>query len=116
MQEEDLISIHDKMLNEIILNFGKIDKIYYCTDVFDESICRKPNVGMGIQAMSDFPDIEQNKSVMVGDSVSDMEFGNRLGFYCIMINSNDSYLASKINCDFIFNSLFDFYNSLNVED
>ena len=30
MSEQDLIKIHEKMVHEINLSHGKIDKIYYC--------------------------------------------------------------------------------------
>jgi histidinol-phosphate phosphatase family protein len=116
MKEKDLIAIHEKMINEIILNSGRIDKIYCCTDILDESNCRKPNIGMGIQAMRDFPEINPQKSIMIGDSISDMIFGNNLGFYCIMIHCNDSYKPSKTNWDLNFQSLFDFYNSVKNEE
>jgi D-glycero-D-manno-heptose 1,7-bisphosphate phosphatase len=37
-----------------------------------------PNPGMGLQAKRDFPEIEFSKSIMVGNTISDMEFGRRL--------------------------------------
>src|SRR5215210_8022731 len=35
MTEEDLINIHEKMLTEINEAGGRIDQIYYCTDIDD---------------------------------------------------------------------------------
>ena len=86
MSEETLLEIHKRMVEEIERNGGRIDKIYYCTDTNNDSPNRKPNIGMALQAKADFPDIDFSKSVMVGDSESDMEFGRRAGMKIIYIN------------------------------
>lgn len=74
---EDLELIHKNMLQEIENSRGRIDKIYFCADM--ESPNRKPNPGMGLQAMKDFPKINLSKSIMIGNTLSDMKFGRNLG-------------------------------------
>jgi histidinol-phosphate phosphatase family protein len=74
---EDLQLIHKNMLQEIEMANGRIDRIYYCTDMESEN--RKPNPGMGLQAIKDFPAIDLLKSVMIGNTLSDMKFGRNLG-------------------------------------
>lgn len=74
---EDLQLIHSKMLKEIENEEGRIDRIYVCTDMESEN--RKPNAGMGLQAMKDFEKIDLSKSVMIGNTLSDMKFGRNLG-------------------------------------
>lgn len=74
---EDLNLIHKNMLQEIEESGGRIDKIYFCPEM--ESPNRKPNHGMGLQAMKDFPDIDISKSIMIGNTLSDMKFGRNLG-------------------------------------
>ena len=81
MSEENLLDIHQRMICEIKKHNGRIDKIYYCTDLNDASPNRKPNIGMALQAKKDFPNIDFSKSIMVGDSNSDMEFGRRAGMF-----------------------------------
>ncbi len=76
-KEEDLQVIHKNMLQEIMDAGGRVDKIYYCADM--ESPNRKPNPGMGLQAKEDFPEINFSKSIMIGNSPSDMRFGRNLG-------------------------------------
>jgi histidinol phosphatase-like enzyme len=44
-----------------------------------ESENRKPNTGMGLEAMKDFPKIDLSKSLMIGNTLSDMKFGRNLG-------------------------------------
>ena len=74
---KDLHLIHRNMVQEIEDAGGRIDKIYVCTEM--ESINRKPNPGMGLQALEDFKEIDLSKSVMVGNTLSDMKFGKNLG-------------------------------------
>lgn len=88
MSEEALLCIHRQMIVEIEKNGGRIDKIYYCIDINDESPNRKPNIGMALQAKIDFPEIDFSRAVMVGDSESDMEFGFNAGMRTVTINQN----------------------------
>ena len=74
---EDLHLIHKNMLQEIEDANGRLDRIYFCIDMESEN--RKPNSGMGLQAIKDFPNIDLSKSVMIGNTLSDMKFGRNLG-------------------------------------
>jgi D-glycero-D-manno-heptose 1,7-bisphosphate phosphatase len=117
MTLEQLEEIHQKMSNEIFKAGGRIDKIYYCVDSLDSSDCRKPNTGMGLIAKKDFPDINFDKSIMVGDSISDMIFAKRLGMKCVYVSSMDNHdlnLEEKIDFNFKFNSLFDFAQKIHL--
>ena len=76
---EDLELIHKNLLQNIEEAEGQIDKIYFCTDMEDTSLNRKPNTGMGLQAKKHFPEIEFSKSIMIGNTLSDMQFGRNLG-------------------------------------
>jgi D-glycero-D-manno-heptose 1,7-bisphosphate phosphatase len=73
----DLHVIHRNMTQEIEDAGGRIDKIYFCPEM--EGPNRKPNPGMGLQAINDFPEIDLSKSVMIGNTLSDMKFGRNLG-------------------------------------
>ena len=86
MSEVTMLDIHWRMIAEIEQHGGRIDKIYYCTDLNNDSPNRKPNIGMALQAKADFPDIDFAKSIMVGDSESDMEFGRRAGMKIMNVN------------------------------
>ncbi len=117
MTLEQLEEIHQKMSNEIFKAGGRIDKIYYCVDNFDSADCRKPNTGMGLIAKRDFPEINFDKSIMVGDSISDMIFAKRLGMKSVYISSTNNYdLELKENAifDLKFNSLFDFAQKIHL--
>lgn len=86
MTKDDVNLIHDNMRAEIEENGGKIDRVYFCPDLAEkEPPCRKPEIGMGLWAKRDFPEIDFTKSIMVGDSLSDMRFGLTLGMHCFLI-------------------------------
>jgi len=85
MLEEDLADIHLQMSNRIVAEGGRLDKVYYCTDLNDDSPNRKPNPGMGLQAARDFPGINFEKAMMVGNTMSDMEFGKNLGLFTVYL-------------------------------
>lgn len=94
ISEDELNSIHAHMVNEIEQAGGKIDKVYFAPELAAEnSIYRKPNSGMADLAKTDFPEIDFKKSVMVGDSISDMEFGQDKGMRTVFITPerNEAY-------------------------
>ena len=82
MNEHTLEDIHNKMIKEIEKKGGRIDAIYYCPDLEENrSPDRKPNPGMAFRAQHDFPEVNFSKSLMIGDTASDVEFGRRAGMY-----------------------------------
>ncbi len=67
---------------------GRIDKIYFSPFLAAENhITRKPKPGMAYQAKEDFPDVDFSKSIMVGDSLSDMQFGKEVGMKTVFLNN-----------------------------
>lgn len=84
---EALEALHERMRSEIHAAGGRLDAIYYCPDLEDDSPCRKPNPGMALAAQRDFPEIDFRRSVMVGNSDKDMAFGRSLGMYRVWIAS-----------------------------
>ena len=74
----DLEIIHQNMVAAFEEVGGRIDKIYYAIDLDNDSPNRKPNPGMGLQAKRDFPDIDFSRSIMIGNTLSDMRFGRNL--------------------------------------
>ena len=101
----ELEKIHFYIQDSVKAKKGKIDAIYYCPYPSKwNPRCRKPNPGMAIWAKQDFPKIDFKKSVIIGDSKSDMEFGHNLGMYKILID-NQEIKTSEINFDLKFDSL-----------
>jgi histidinol-phosphate phosphatase family protein len=113
MTEDDLKGIHEKLLLGVNDAGGKIDRIYYCTSVDNEHPDRKPNPGMALNAMRDFPGISANKSIIVGNNISDMQFGRNAGLHTVLVHTT----GTKVNdphplVDLQFDSLVTFTHAL----
>ncbi len=105
IDEMELEKIHFYIQDSVKAQKGKIDAIYYCPYPSKwNPRCRKPNPGMAIWAKQDFPEIDFKKSVIIGDSYTDMEFGANLGMFKILID-NQEFRSSEIQFDAKFNSL-----------
>lgn len=113
MTLDDLDALHAVLLAEVRVAGGHIDAFYACThDKSTACNCRKPATGMAYQALSDFPDIDFSQSWMVGDSVSDIQFGQALGMRTVLIEGKveDAEAIENLAApsDFRFSSLYDF--------
>lgn len=106
MTEEDLSGIHGLMLNEIVEASGRIDKIYYCTSLDNDCYERKPNPGMAHLAKKDFPGIDFRKSIIIGNKLSDMEFGRNVGMHTVFVaTTNPEVPFPHSSIDFRFDNL-----------
>ena len=105
--ENELGMIHHYMVDEIEKHGGKIDKVYHSPYLASENHeLRKPNIGMALQAQKDFVDIDFSKSVMIGDSMSDMEFGRKTGMITVYIHPKK---ITDTKIDYCFTSLNEVY-------
>lgn len=113
MTEEALTDIHREMKKEVEQAGGHIDQIYYCIEVDDKYYGRKPNPGMAYQAKLDFPELDFNRAIMVGNKPSDMRFGRASGLYTVFLRTtNPDQQFPHPDIDLCFNSLLDFANAL----
>jgi histidinol-phosphate phosphatase family protein len=110
----DLNHIHKSMKEEIVAAGGRIDNIYVCTEMESEN--RKPNPGMGLQAIKDFPTISLAKSVMIGNTISDMKFGRNLGvaLNIFLTTTQREIVLPNENIDLIFDDLISVAKALVV--
>jgi D-glycero-D-manno-heptose 1,7-bisphosphate phosphatase len=115
MSVADLTNIHSNMLSCIQTSGGRLDKIYYCADLSDDSVNRKPNPGMAHQAMKDFPEIEMSKSIIVGNRISDMGFGRNAGMHTVFIATThpETPFPDPL-IDLRFNDLLEFAKALSL--
>ena len=95
MDISDLKDIHEKMKQEIHAADGRIDQVFYCTSLSDDDHNRKPNPGMAFQAKTTYPEIDLHKSIMIGNSSSDMHFGRNCGMKTVFVTNNDSKLVNN---------------------
>ncbi len=117
MTEETLADIHKEMQNVISQKGGRVDKIYYCTDVNNNSYCRKPNPGMAVRACCDNPSVSLGRSIMVGNKPSDMRFGRSAGMVTVFVTTtNSDQPFPHPDIDLIFPTLPDFVKALKHWD
>lgn len=111
MTEQDLAAVHEKMFEIVKAAGGRIDRAYYCPHAKDAGCrCRKPATGMAWLALADFPDIDFENAWLVGDSASDIAFGQSLGMRTVLIagKSEEAEQLAKMRIDFRFDSLLAF--------
>lgn len=92
--EEDLGILHKYVDQELEKIDAKVDAYYYCPHHLDAKIekyridcqCRKPNLGMFMEAKEEF-DVNFEESIIVGDKLSDLESGIRLGMTTVLVKT-----------------------------
>jgi D-glycero-D-manno-heptose 1,7-bisphosphate phosphatase len=85
---DDVRQIHDAFQSSLHTHSAQIDAFYVCPHDKHQCECRKPLTGLFDQARADFPEIEAASSVIIGDSLSDIEFGRRLGMTTVFIEGD----------------------------
>lgn len=90
----DLANIHACMLDRLQRAGVVCGAIYYCPHDHGECECRKPGIELFAQARRHFPAIEFSHSALVGDSLSDMEAGTRIG--CATFLVAPGHLVSRL--------------------
>jgi D-glycero-D-manno-heptose 1,7-bisphosphate phosphatase len=86
--EGDVEAIHAGF-QELLKGYGAhVDGFFFCPHDKGECDCRKPLTGLFDQAVARFPEIRAESSAVVGDSLSDIEFGRRVGMRTVLVESN----------------------------
>lgn len=119
--EEDVEKLHIYINEELAKIGAKVDAYYYCPHHPKAGLdkyrikcrCRKPELGMFLEAKKDF-DIDFENSIIVGDKMSDVEAGIKLGMKSILVRSGhgrdeEEKIYSKVN---VYDTLYDFAMSL----
>lgn len=94
MTEEDLAAVHGKLRAECEAGGAPLVAIYHCPHNRDTGCdCRKPEPGMLVRAAKEH-DLDLARSLLIGDSESDVEAGRRAGVpHCVLIASNADWSA-----------------------
>lgn len=114
MTETDLYLIHTYIEKLLKPYRAHISEFYHAPTLESEhNLLRKPNTGMAYVAKEEFPDIEFEQCVIVGDSASDIRFGNRLGMITVLLRngSNKSYYGEE-KAKYEFQNLQEFTQAL----
>lgn len=103
MTMEDLNQVHQFMKKELLNFEAHIDDIFVCPHDIGQCHCRKPDIGLFLQAEKKFA-INKDKSYIIGDSRTDIEAGKNYGIKTISIDGpefnadhNSSSLLEAVN-------------------
>jgi len=89
---EDLTKIHLKLEKELAAGGAHLDGIYFCPHHPDDDCeCRKPKPGMLLKCANDM-NIDLSHSFMIGDSVKDIEAGQKAGCRSILVSDKADYV------------------------
>lgn len=98
MTEETVRLLHAQMTASITAHGGRIDAVFFCPHLSSQNCrCRKPEPGMALQARYFFPDLQFQHAVMVGDSASDILFGERLGMTTVLLEGKGESTERFVN-------------------
>ncbi|MGQ9493195.1 MAG: D-glycero-beta-D-manno-heptose 1,7-bisphosphate 7-phosphatase [Anaerolineae bacterium] len=83
--ESAVRAIHRELARQLAAQGAHLDAIYYCPHRPEEGCdCRKPNPGMLLQAAKEHG-LDLTRSFVVGDKVSDLEAGWRVGCRMVLV-------------------------------
>lgn len=107
---EDVRNIHNALQDWLQSAGAHIDAFFFCPHDKQQCGCRKPLPGLFYQARARFPDITAESSVMIGDSLSDIQFGHRLGMRTIFLDGDPllqkpGVISARRLADLCFSSL-----------
>jgi D-glycero-D-manno-heptose 1,7-bisphosphate phosphatase len=97
--EDDMHALHARMCEDLAGTGAKVDAIYHAPQHPQASVDayrhpdppdRKPNPGMLMRAMADFP-IDRDRSLMIGDKQSDLQAAERAGVRAALFAGGDLY-------------------------
>ncbi len=84
----DVEAIHAAFQRLLNGTGARVDAFFICPHDKGQCNCRKPLPGLFEQAVAKFPEIKAATSAMIGDALSDIEFGRRLGMTTIFIEGD----------------------------
>lgn len=85
MTLDDLAEVHGRLASLLADAGAEVDAVYSCPHEAGSCDCRKPRPGMFRRAAEDHPEIDFGASAMVGDSMTDVEAGARLGMTTVLL-------------------------------
>lgn len=93
--QQELERIHHELRQRLAERGARLDAIYFCPHDDGQCNCRKPLTGLFEQAFQDFPAARPDNSVMVGDSLRDIEAGTRLGMRTVFVTHGDEAMPEE---------------------
>jgi D-glycero-D-manno-heptose 1,7-bisphosphate phosphatase len=95
-------AIHERLAEQLAWRDARFDAVYYCPHhPSDGCDCREPKTGMLVRAAREHG-IDLRRAFVVGDKVSDLEAGRRVGCRTVLVLTGYGELARKAlnDCEF----------------
>lgn len=109
MSEEQLEEINEHFVSVFRQCGIEITKIYHCPHLKEEQcLCRKPKAGMLDQAKLEFPDLRFHESLIIGDSISDIQMGKLRGLITVALDENKNGMWDIVTPDIVISSIQEF--------
>jgi len=93
--EVELLKLHRRLSSVLRRHRAPLDGIYYCPHAAGVCACRKPGVALFQQAFRDFPGTGPSRSVVVGDSIGDMQAAHKLGCAKVLIDDGTGRIEAE---------------------
>ena len=98
--EKDYQTLTQWYLNELSMKGVTVQAVYHCPHSPEmQCDCRKPQPGLFLQALEQYPSIDFTQSLMVGDKLSDLQAAQRVGIQTLALvdsdHHHDAHHASK---------------------
>ena len=84
----DVETLHMKMQEHMAEHDAHIDAFYYCPHDRNQCDCRKPKTGLFEQVFRDFPEASAQNSIVIGDSITDIQAARKLSLLAIFIQGD----------------------------
>jgi len=89
--DADVRAVHQELQNHLNRSGAHVDAFYFCPHDKNECNCRKPKTGLFEQALHDFPEASAKNSLVIGDSLSDIEAALNFGAPSIFIDGDPQF-------------------------
>lgn len=83
--ENDVRTLHCELQEHLAAYSAHVDAFYFCPHDKNQCDCRKPGTGLFQQAFRDFPGASSTNSIMIGDSLSDIQAARNLSMPSIFV-------------------------------
>lgn len=89
--EDDVKALHCELQKHLAAKSARIDAFFYCPHDRGKCDCRKPGTALFKRAFATFPGAAPPNSIMIGDSLGDIEAAQRLSMPSIFVTGDLRY-------------------------
>jgi D-glycero-D-manno-heptose 1,7-bisphosphate phosphatase len=86
---DQVVDLHTQLQHHLAKFGAHIDAFYVCPHGHNECNCRKPSTGLLEEAFQDFQTATRRNSLLIGDSLSDIQLARNFGIPSILIQNSE---------------------------